>query len=392
MRVDATRTLLGKSTPCVGREREMETLVGLFDACVREPAARAVVVTGPPGIGKSRLRFELVARVRARGDVEVWTARGDPSSAGSPFGLLGQLVRNAAALVDGESPNARRQRLRARVARHVEAAHVDRVADFLAEIVGADARSDASVEIAAARRDRTTMGDQIRRAWEDWLSAECAAQPVVLVLEDLHWGDLPTVRAIDAALRAAHDRALLVVALARPEVHDLFPRLWAERRTQELRVEELMTSASERLVRAALARASTETVSSIVERAAGNPFYLEELVRAEAAGVGASAPDTVLALVESRLDALDAEARRVLRAASVFGGTFWEGGVATLLGEAGEGASPLSEWVDVLVEREIVAARGEGRFANEREYVFRHALVRDAVYATLPDAERALAH
>src|SRR6266700_3254343 len=103
------------------------------------------------------------------------------------------------------------------------------------------------------------------------------AQPLVIVLEDLHWGDLPTVKLIDAALRALPDRPWLVLALARPEVHALFPRLWAE--------------------------------------------------RAAAEGKGRAIPETVLAVVQGRLERLEVDARRVLRAASVYGQQFWRGGV-----------------------------------------------------------------
>ncbi len=135
------------------------------------------------------------------------------------------------------------------------------------------------------------MGDQMRRAWEDLLVAECAAHPLVLVLEDLHWGDLPSVKLIDAALRALEGRPLLVLAFARPEVHDLFPRMWAERGAQEIHLRELNKRASERLVRDVLgARVSDDSVARIVERAAGNAFYLEELIRAAEGGESENLP------------------------------------------------------------------------------------------------------
>ena len=77
--------------------------------------------------------------------------------------------------------------------------------------------------------DAELMADKKCDAWEDFLRAECTAGPVVLVLEDLHWGDLPTVKLVDHALQALAERPLLVLGIGRPELHDLFPRLWAER-------------------------------------------------------------------------------------------------------------------------------------------------------------------
>src|SRR4029079_12854903 len=106
---------------------------------------------------------------------------------------------------------ARRSRLRARVEQRL-GAEADRVVDFLGELLGAPS-PEGSVQLRAARRDAMLMGDQMRRAFEDFLRAECAAAPVLLVLEDLHWGDLPTVKFVDAALRNLRDQRLLVLAL-----------------------------------------------------------------------------------------------------------------------------------------------------------------------------------
>src|SRR5262249_38094547 len=157
-------------------------------------------------------------------------------------------------------------------------------------------------------------GDQIRRAWEDFALAECGAQPVLLVLEDLHWGDLPSVKLVDAALRLLKRQPLMILALARPEVHELFPKLWADRQEQQLRLGELTKKASERLARHVLGDAVTvETVSKLVEHADGNPFYLEELIRAVAEGHDQALPQTVIAMVHARLEGLGAEARWLLR-------------------------------------------------------------------------------
>ncbi|KYF78178.1 hypothetical protein BE20_25480 [Sorangium cellulosum] len=144
--------------------------------------------------------------------------------------------------------------------------------------------------------------------------------PPLLVLEDLRWGDQPTVSFLDSALRDLRAMPWMVLALARPEVHETFPRLWAERQTQEIRLKELPRKACERLVRQALgASIGREMLERIVALAGGHAFYLEELIRAVAEGRGEALPETVLAMVEARLSRLDPEARRLLRAASVFG-------------------------------------------------------------------------
>src|SRR5262249_42515299 len=160
------------------------------------------------------------------------------------------------------------------------------------------------------------MGDQMRRAWAEFLSAECTRGPVLIIIEDLHWSDLPSVQFLDAALGTQRERPLMVLATARPDVHERFPALWAERDVQKIKLAELARKASGRLVSKVLgAAASPEVVERVAMRAAGNAFFLEELIRAEAEGKGAAPPETVLAMVQARLAALSQEARRVARAA-----------------------------------------------------------------------------
>jgi tetratricopeptide (TPR) repeat protein len=236
------------------------------------------------------------------------------------------------------------------------------------------------------------MGDQMRRAWEDWISAECAASPVLLVLEDLQWGDLPSVKFVESALRNFEESPLMVVAVARPDVHEIFPGLWSERGIQEIRLGALTRRAAERLVRDVLGPdAAASAVSSLIERAAGNAFYLEELIRAVAEGRGSELPETVLAMVETRLERLDPDARRVLRAASVFGQVFWRTGLLALLGGERK-TSEVDEWLEDLATREVVTRRGGGQLPGDHEYSFRHALVREAAYAMLTSEDRALGH
>ncbi|WP_437549548.1 protein kinase [Sorangium sp. So ce367] len=392
---DEARTLLGKSTPFVGRDRELRALEDLFDECSGEPCARAGLVIAAAGMGKSRLRLELVRRLRARSEPpEIWIAQADPARAGAPLDLLGQVVRRAVHLVDGEPLERRRDQLAARVARHVDPALRERVTEFLGEMVGAPFPGEGRVQLRAARRDPLLMGDQLRRAWVDFVGAECRERPLLLVLEDLHWGDLPTVECVDAALRLLEEQPLMVLALARPEVRATFPALWAGRGTMELGLGELPRRACERMVQAALGdRSDAEHVAEIVRRAAGNPFFVEELVRASAEGRDArEAPETVLAMVQARLQDLDAEARRLLRAGSVLGEVFWRGAAARLLGLRQEGSAALDARLADLERREWIVRQPEPRFAGEAEFAFRHGLVREAAYSMLTDVDRRLGH
>jgi tetratricopeptide (TPR) repeat protein len=393
--VEVRRTLLGKAMPCVGRDRELGVLSGLYDECVGEPIARAVLVSGVEGIGKSRVRYELLRRIEASTPKpEIWFGRGDSLRAGSPYGILAPALRRAAGIHESEPVDVRRQKLRARALRHASAA-VEQTTQFLGELVGVPFPEDASVELTAARGDPRLMADQVRRAFTRFVAAETSAQPVVIVLEDLHWGDLPTIKLLDATLRDLPDRPWLVLALARPEIHELFPRLWMERGLHEVRLDELTRKGSEKLIRRALGERAPDTlVARLIDQAGGNAFYLEELIRAAAEHDERSTktPETVLALVQGRLERLEGDARRVLRAASVFGRQFWCGGVDALVGTQRSDHQRTRVWLDELVDRELISRSPSSRFPAEDEYQIRHALVQQAAYAMLTDADRKLGH
>lgn len=390
-RAEGSRQLLGRPTTMVGRDRESQFLQSLLGECISEPVARSALVIGPAGIGKSRLRYEFLARVAERhADLRVWLARGDPMSAGSPFGLVAQALRRVWGVMDGEPAAESRGRISDWVSARFELDDRARLEAFLGELTRIECAREDDERLLAARRDPVLMGDQLRRAFEDAVLAECDRGPLLVVLEDLHWGDFPSISLIDSALRVARDRPLMVFALARPEVRDTFPMLWREREVAEVRLGGLTRKAAERLVREVLGTQVTpELVARVVERADGNAFYLEELVRAVAEGEVERLPETVLAMVQSRLEGLPDAARRVLRAASVFGGVFWDGGVCALLGTEQE-PREVEEWLQMLAERELISPRGESRFPGMVEHAFRHALVREAAYGMLTpeDAER----
>ncbi len=392
--IGEVRTLLGKPTPCVGRERELRTLGALFDDCVGGGGAQAALVTAAPGMGKSRLGREFLQEAQARGEsISIWIARGEPLRAGSAFGLLAELIQSACRLWGSEPLEVRHGKLRARVAERVGASERQRVTEFLGEMIGAHFPDEQSPSLRAARQNAQLMSDEMRAAFFEFVAAECSAHPVLILLEDLHWGDRPTIRVLDRALRDLEEKPLFVLALARPELHDLFPNLWTGRRLQEIRLHQLPKKAAERLVQHVLGdHAKPEIIERIVRLSDGNAFYLEELIRATAEGKGDDLPQTVIAMVQSRIGAFASGDRRILRAASIFGETFWASGVAALLGDEAARTVDIVARLDAIAEQEIILKRKDSRFPADHEYAFRHAIVREGAYATLTDDDRELGH
>jgi serine/threonine protein kinase/tetratricopeptide (TPR) repeat protein len=361
------RTLLGKPTPHVGRERELAALLGLVDECIAESSPRCAIVTGVAGLGKSRLASEVIERARQNhSDLVTWFARGDNMSAGSSFALTADLVREA----------------------------VQKGRDEPARVVG------ALLEGVRGQRDDLasdprSYGDRVVTACEDLVrSIATPDSPLLIVLDDLQWGDLATVRLIGVVMRNLQNRPLCVLAVARPDVEERFPNLWSDRAPLAMALSDLSPRAARKLVTSVLGDDVDDAlVAKVVDRAAGNAFHLEELVRAVAEDRDAALPETVVAMVSTRMESLDAESRRLLRAASIFGETFWEQGVLTLLGESTDADwTAHAERLRQLVRQELVVPGATSQFAGDVEYRFRHAIVRDAAYAALTDADRAVGH
>jgi tetratricopeptide (TPR) repeat protein len=303
--------------------------------------------------------------------------------------MLGEALRATAGIAAADGPDERHRKLRARLGRHLRGETLGHALGFLGELIGAPP-GEPDAALIAAREDAQRMGAEVVAAWEALLAAESRHTPLVIILDDLHWGDLATIKLLDEAMRDP-ERPLAVLAFARPEVRELFPGLFAERGVLELRLTPLGKRAAGELVRAMLPALDEETTRRVVDRAGGNAFFLEELIRAVSEGRGEALPDTVLAMAHARIEGFESEARRVLRAASIFGETFWRTGVTSLLGASGRSLA-VGDWLELLCEREMITRRPEPRFAGEAEYVFRHALVREAAYATLPDEDRRRGH
>ena len=382
--------------PLVGRDSELAMLEQAFSACVDEQRAGVLLVTAPPGVGKSRLRHEFLRRLRESGQpFLLLQGRCDRLGMGTPYSVLAQALRRLCGVQLGEASTQRRAKLRRQIERALPTDEAERVTAFIAELCGASLPDAQDPRLRAAHQSPALMVEQITASFIDYLQAECERQPVLWVLEDAHWIDAQSTRILDQALRALRDQPLWVLGLARPELDDRLPGLWAERAVLRIRLPGLSKRASEKLVQHALKQAqcadTPALVARIVEQADGNALFLEELVRAAASGQSAVVPESVLAILDARIEAQPPAVRHILQAASVFGDAFWPAGLRAVVGESTP-ASVLHDWLALCVEKELVVQRRKGRYHGEPEYRFRHALMRDAAYARLDAASRSHAH
>jgi tetratricopeptide (TPR) repeat protein len=389
---DVARKLLGRATPFVGRDRELRNICDIVESSLEEREPVVVVVSGEAGLGKSRLRQELINTLAEQHqDLQVIIGRGDLMASGSAFAIVGSSLRAALDIGEGESISRQREKIEAGLRPYVEAAEHQRIAEFLGEVLHAPFPDEASPHLRAARQNPQIMADQIARAYVDFIGAFTRARPTLLVLDDLHWADAPSIKLVDAVLSELQTKQLVVVAFARPEIDERFPRLWSNHRIHRISLTPLTRRAAATLVQSVLG----DTIDSaqldlLVERANGNAFFLEELIRSFAEGRRNSLPATMLGMLEMRLTGLSNAARQLLRAASVFGDGFSLAGIRALLGA--DAIDAVDATITLLVDEEVIVPRKQRRFAGQPEYGFRHALLREGVYATLTSADRRMAH
>ena len=380
--------------PLLGRGTELAELLAAFRGVAPGSGARLVLVA-PPGVGKTRLVDELAERVTG----EVLRARLRPDVLG-PYDAVGQLGLAAlgARLGSGFGIDAAAEAVRERlVTSGATSARAAAVVDDFTAVVW-----PRTGETATRERDLAEGREARFSAWIEALDALADRRPLWLV-EDAHWAGPDLLAFLDAAtnLPSAHGR--LVLATARPSLLESAPG-WSTPRdgVTVLELAPLTRTGTAELVRALVGPALPEAlVERIAERSDGNPLFVEELLRtwvsvgtlvaadgrwtlAEAAE-DVSLPATVQAIYGAQLDDLPPAARAVARRGSVAGRRF---PLAALEPLGIEGAG---EGVEVLRRRALVSGPHADALAGD-SYAYRHALLRDAGYASLARAERALLH
>jgi class 3 adenylate cyclase len=372
-------------TPLVGRERE---LVALTDALARartEREPQLVTVVGVPGIGKSRLVFELFRGLHAGPDLTTWRqGRSLPYGEGVSYWALAEIVKAQAGILDTDDEGEAAAKLSLAVAGVVEE---EREAEWvernLRPLVGLGAES----ELGADRRGEAFS------AWRRFFEALAETRPLVLVFEDLHFADDGLLDFVDYLVEWATGVSLLAIGTARPELLARRPG-WGGGKANALTLSlsSLSDTDTAQIVHALLDQAvlPADLQQRLLLRAEGNPLYAEEFARLVAEGrQPEELPETVQGIVAARLDALAPDEKQVLQDAAVLGKVFWLGAVAHL--SASEPWA-LEERLHALARKEFVRRERRSSVAGETEYAFRHLVVRDVAYGQIPRADRAEGH
>ena len=397
LRVIAERGGRGRSAgleaPFVGRTEELRLLKDLFHATEREGRLRLVSVVGPAGIGKSRLAWEFTKYLDGIvGQVWWHDGRSPAYGDGITFWALGEMVRGRCGLAETDDEAATRSKVGATLERHVPDPEERRwIEPALLALLGFGA--------AAAT-------DQLFAAWRTFFERLSASAPVVMVFEDLHFADGGLLDFLDSLLEWSRGARIYVVTLSRPELLERRPDWGAGKRVfNSLYLEPLAEPAMRDLLLGLVPGLPDPAVRAVIARADGIPLYAVETVRSLLADgrireqdgayvpVGdlteLSVPETLTALIGSRLDALAPEDRSLVQDAAVLGQSFT---IESLASVSGRDAAELEPRLRGLARREILTQAIDPRSPERGQYVFVQAMIREVAYNTLAKRDRRARH
>jgi len=394
---DQARGLPGMRAQLVGRDRELHLLLEMFARVSEESRAHLFTVVGSPGVGKSRLVGEALARFAATGDAHVARGRCLPYGAGITYWPFAELIRQDCGVSPGDERDVVLEKLDARV-RAIIAGDADRrvIRSRLAVVLGLEPPGTALPGIAADRIS-AELGWGIRR----YLEAIAKQRPTVIVIDDIQWAEAPLLAVVDDVLERAVDSPLLLVCIARPELLEHPGWVGGRANATVITLEPLSARDTAMLIARLLDvdDLPAELRERIVARSEGNPLFCEEFVRmlidegriarigdrwrATAAIAEVRVPESVQAVIAARIDRLAPEEKRALQIASVIGERFSEDQLRAL---SGDRPAPLG-----MLRRKGLVREDDDATSIER-HRFKHLLVRDVAYASLPKAERADLH
>ncbi|MGW4212006.1 BTAD domain-containing putative transcriptional regulator [Lentzea sp. NPDC004789] len=351
---DRTLTPAGDDTPFVGRSGELARLCEAYEQVRRANRPRLITLVGEPGTGKSRLVREFAAGRR------VLTGRTPPFGRDDVFAPLAEIVRAHAGIFDSDPPDV--------VTTKVKAISDDPwLVTQLCALVGV-----------------SPQGGDVLMAWRR-LVEQLAAEPLVVVVEDLHWADDLLLDHLHGLAGTADDVPLLLVVTARPELLERRPA-WGEVIALDALSEEDTTLLLKMLT---TRHGVTADLPELLRHSAGNPLFAGEYVRMLRDGGENTLPDTVQTVIGARLDSLPPLEKVVLQDAAVLGATVWPGAVAAV---AERDVAEVTRCLEVLRQLDFLKRSATSNVVGETEYTFSHVLVRDVAYDRVPRATKAMKH
>ncbi|HET9930724.1 MAG TPA: AAA family ATPase, partial [Polyangiaceae bacterium] len=366
--------------PFVGRDAELAQVLSAFSRARSERTPILVTITGPPGIGKSRLRREVMARIAAQAEApQIILQRSEAYGQGQSLGAAADVLRAIIGLPKGATSSEAARAIVARLGPATRDELTARTRDLVARLLANEPLSEGL--------DPRGSRDALWLAMTDLVMQITAVESTAILVEDLQWADPESIGWLDHLMGRAANRPLLVMAMVRPEFWTANPERFAGRDHVRLELRPISRRSARSIVQSVLGPSTPEAVlDRIAEQAGGLPLFAEELARLTAAGRDTLQAPTIQAAIQVSLDALDDECRDAVGRLSVLGLTCWESALEAFGMPGAEGV------MKALVAHEVLVEQNNSRFSGTREWTFKHALVRDVAYASLGERERKELH
>jgi class 3 adenylate cyclase/tetratricopeptide (TPR) repeat protein len=363
--------------PLVGRKREVDLMRTLWTGTLGEGRPHLVTLVGPPGIGKSRLCREVASFVEDDGG-RVLRGRCLPYGEQTGYQAFPQIVRAATGIFESDSPDVAREKLQHTLEELMPPNEVAESNRHLGLLLGLGAPDDAAhpqLLFFAARR---------------FLENAALTKPTLVLFEDIHWAQKSELDLLEYLATFARDAPLMLIAPARPELLEVRSG-WGSGLVSHTTVglDPLPKNEAAELARQILDAAGEGIdVARLVETAEGNPLFLEELAASVSErGDEEALPVTVREAIASRIDAVPDKPRAALLSAAVIGKTFWR----NVLSAVG-GVESVDDALAFLEARDFVRREPTSQLAGDAEFTFKHMLIHEVAYSTVPRATRRERH
>ncbi len=410
-RRETVRGVEGIDTKTIGMESEIKRMQDALMFAMEDSETQVVTIVGDTGVGKSRLAYEFRRWVEMQ-DEKVWVinARAVQQQQDNTGFLIRDFFSYMFKIYDTDTPNMVREKFESEFENMlgVEPEVAVRAADTMARVAGFNFLNNRAVTPASdAEADTDNDGMTYFRLMFTAMTRDAT---VVLQLEDFQWVDDYSLDMLNRFVTENPDLRLMVICITRPELYQRRPG-WGEGRDlfQRIDLEPLSKRDTRRLVREILQyveKVPDELRDMIVDRSEGNPYYVEELVKVLIEdGVvvkdgptqwrvqldklaSTRVPASLNGLLQSRIDALSSEERLVMQRASVIGHVFWDRSLLALEIADNVPLEDIGAVLEQLREREMIYVREESAVEKSREFIFRHAILRDVVYQSLTFSQR----
>lgn len=436
------RSVEGIETRMIGRQQYLSRLQSAFQHTSDQRQAQLITIVAAPGLGKSRLLSEFLpwlADFSQPNRLRVFKACASEEMQNAPYALLRQLIASAFnssssnSLLAAAPDTSTQQELQAGLAEFIEQRPQNNPgsdvciatrARFISHVLGFDLAADLSDTDPLSQSDPRQAYNRAMQYLVEYFQAAAQQQPLVLILDDIHWADDSSLETLLNLARLLANQPFLIICTAHPSLYDRRP-LWDEALPFSQRIELPPISPPDSLALAdeilqKLFPPSPALREMLVKNAGGSPLFIEELVKMlldahiiQVSSPGAAPPGespwsldssrltslqlptTLAGILQARLNSLSAEERLILQQASVIGHIFWDGALAHLSEQAASAvpsAQPIQETLASLCRRELIFPHPASFFDNAQKYIFKHALVRAAVQQTIPKRLRRSYH